>query len=155
PAPLTITADDQFEVYGAGLPALTVSYSGFVNNDTAASLTTLPTLSTTATANSHVADYVITVGGAVDSNYSITYVNGTLHVTPAPLTISADSKSMVYGAALPTLTASYVGFVNGDTAAVLTVQPTLFTTATAASHVGTYKITASGAVDPDYKITYL
>jgi len=35
PAPLVITADDQQMTYGATLPALTVSYSGLVNGDTA------------------------------------------------------------------------------------------------------------------------
>ena len=59
-------------------------------------------------------------------------------MTPAPLTITADTQSKAYGAALPALTASYSGFVNGDTAGSLTTLPTLTTTATAASHVGTY-----------------
>ena len=48
---------------------------------------------------------------------------GTLTVTPAGLTITADDQTKVYGAALPTLTASYSGFVNGDTAASLTIRP--------------------------------
>ena len=82
-----------------------------------ASLTTQPTLTTTATASSHVAGspYAITASGAVDSDYTISYVAGTLTVTPAPLTITANNQTKVYGAALPTLTASYTGFVNGDT----------------------------------------
>ena len=46
-------------------------------------------------------------------------------------------------AALPTLTASYNGLVNGDQPVSLTTPPTLATTATAASHVGSYSITAS------------
>ena len=54
---------------------------------------------------------------------------------------------MVYGSALPTLTASYSGFVNGDNAANLTTPPNLSTTATSASPVGNYPITASGGVD--------
>ena len=157
--PLTITANNQSKVYGAALPTLTASYSGFVNGDTSASLTTQPTLSTTATANSHVAvnPYAITAGGAVDSDYSISYVAGSLTVTTAPLTITANNKSKVYGAVLPTLTASYSGFVNGDTSASLTTQPTLTTTATASSHVAgnPYSITASGAVDTDYSISYV
>ena len=155
---MTITADNQTKVYGAALPTLTASYSGFVNGDTAASLTTPPTLSTTATASSHVAGspYAITASGAVDPDYTISYAAGTLTVTPAPLTITANNQTKVYGAALPTLTASYSGFVNGDTAASLTTQPTLTTTATASSHVAgsPYAITASGAVDPDYTISY-
>src|SRR6185503_13605022 len=35
---LTITADNKNKVYGAALPALTATYSGFVNGDTPASL---------------------------------------------------------------------------------------------------------------------
>ena len=156
-AALTITADNQTKVYGAALPTLTASYTGFVNGDTSASLTTQPTLVTTATASSHVAGspYAITASGAVDSNYSITYVAGSLTVTTAPLLITADNQTKVYGAALPTLTVSYSGFVNGDSSASLTTQPTLTTTATASSHVAgnPYTITASGAADSDYSIT--
>src|SRR4029077_15611667 len=146
PVALTITADNQTKAYGASLPALTASYSGFVNGDNSASLTTQPTLATTATPASHVAGnpYVIIASGAVDADYTISYVAGTLTVTPVALTITADAKTKAYGAALPALTASYSGFVNGDTAASLTTQPTLATTATAASQVGSYTITASG-----------
>ena len=57
---------------------------------------------------------------------------------------------------MPTLTATYSGFVNGDSSASLTTQPTLTTTATSSSHVigGPYTITANGAVDADYTIGY-
>ncbi len=146
-------------MYGSALPTLTASYSGFVNGDTSASLTTQPTVSTTATAASHVAGspYSITASGAVDTDYTISYVAWTLTVTKAALTITANNQTKVYGAALPTLTASDSGFVNGDTAASLTVQPTISTTATAASHVSgsPYSITANGAVDSDYSISYV
>jgi autotransporter-associated beta strand protein len=159
PATLTITANNQTMLYGGGLPALTAGYSGFANGDTSSNLTVQPTLSTTATAASHVSGnpYSITASGAVDPNYTISYVPGTLTVMPAPLGITAGSQTMVYGAALPTLTVSYSGFVNGDTSSNLTVQPTLSTTATAASHVlgSPYSITASGAVDADYTISYV
>jgi hypothetical protein len=158
PVALTITADSKTKVYGSALPALTASYTGLVNGDTSGSLTTPPTLSTTATAASHVSGspYSVTASGAVDPDYTISYAGGSLAVTPAALTITADSKTKVYGAALPALTASYSGLVNGDTAASLTPQPTLITTATAASHVAgsPYPITASGAVNTDYTISY-
>jgi hypothetical protein len=159
PVGLTITADSKTKPYGASLPVLTASYSGFVNGDTAANLTTLPTLSTSVTAASHVSGspYSITASGAADSDYTISYVAGTLSITPVPLTITADSKTKPYGAAVPALTASYSGFVNGDTAANLTTQPTLSTSVTAASHVSgsPYSITASGAADSDYTISYV
>ena len=152
---LTITASNASKLYGAALPTLSASYSGFVNGNTSASLTTQPTLSTTATAGSNVGSYAITASGAVDPNYTISYVAGSLSVTPAPLTITANNQTRVYGAANPTLTATYGGFVNGNTTASLTTQPTISTTATATSNVGSYPITVGGAVDPNYTISYL
>src|SRR5207253_3039129 len=97
PALLTITPDNESKVYAAAVPALTVTYSGFVNGDTAASLSTAPTLSTTATAASHVGHYSITASGAVDADYTISYASGTLTVTPALLTITTNDQSKVYG----------------------------------------------------------
>src|SRR5206468_3850874 len=47
PAPLTITASNASVTYGDGAPAISASYSGFVLTDTAASLTTPPTCTTT------------------------------------------------------------------------------------------------------------
>ncbi|MFQ6603639.1 beta strand repeat-containing protein, partial [Flavobacterium sp. C3NV] len=152
---LTITADDQTKVYGSVNPALTASYSGFVNGDTAASLITPPTISTTALDASPVGTYTITASGAVSDNYDFTYVNGNLIITKSLLTITADDKTKVYGEANPTLTASYSGFVNGDTATNLTTSPTITTTALDASPVGTYTITASGAVSDNYDFTYV
>jgi hypothetical protein len=81
--------------------------------------------------------------------------NVLINVTTASLTISASNQSKIYGTALPTLTATYSGFVNGDTAASLTTAVTLSTTATATSPIGTYPITASGAVDTNYAISYV
>ncbi len=157
PATLTITANNQTKVYGAALPALTVTYGGFVSGDTAASLTTAPTVNTTATAASHVAGspYAITASGAVDSNYNISYVGGSLTITPAPLTITANNQTKVYGAPLPTFTANYSGFVLGDTPNVLSGTLTFSTTATASSPVGTYAVTPGGQTSTDYAITYM
>src|SRR5207248_4888773 len=107
PAPLTITADSKHKAYGAALPSLTVSYSGFVNGDSATTLAnspnTAPSCSTTATASSHVAGnpYSITCSGAADSDYSIGYVAGTLTVDPVTLTITAASHLNTYGAKAP------------------------------------------------------
>jgi hypothetical protein len=99
PAPLTITADNKGKVYGAPLPALTASYSGFVNGDTAASLTTAPTLVTTASPSGSVGSYPITASGAVDPNYTISYVAGTLTVSQAgtSTTVAANSSTSVFG----------------------------------------------------------
>ena len=158
PATLTIAANPATKVYGATLPTLTASFVGFVNGDTAASLTTQPILTTAATASSPVLSgvYDIRVSKASDPNYNISYIDGTLTVTPAPLIITANNVVKLYGAALPTLTASYYGFVNGDTVLSLTTAPTLTTTGTANSPVtgNPYPITVSGASDLNYIIEY-
>ena len=154
PAPLTVTADNKTIAYGAALPALTASYSGFVNGDTAASLATPATLTAPAGIGSAAGAYPIIPAGAAGSNYTITFVNGTLTITPVALTVTADNQTKAYGAALPALTASYSGFVNGDTAANLAAPVTLTTSATSGSTAGQYSITASGAASPNYTIAF-
>ena len=78
-APLTITADNKVLPVGAPLPTLTFTSTGLVEGD---SLTTQPTLSTTATTGSSVGTYAITISGATaSSNYAVTLVNGTLTIT--------------------------------------------------------------------------
>ena len=103
-ATLTVTANNQTKVYGTPNPALTVSYSGFVAGDNTGSLATQPTASTTALTSSPVGTYPITVSGGVSANYNFVYVAGTLTVTKATLTVTADDKSKVYGTANPPLT---------------------------------------------------
>jgi len=79
--------------------------------------------------------------GGGGSYGAATPVNKTITVTPALLYVTAYGQSKVYGAALPALTYAYAGFVNGDTAAKATSGvPTLSTTATVSSAVGTYPI---------------
>ena len=158
PAPLTISADNQSKVYGAAMPTLTASYTGFVNGDTTASLTKPTGTGCSADATSHVSGspYSITVSGAVDSDYNISYVAGTLTVTPAPLTIAANQseQSLRSGAAHFDGELHWTGerrhfatFNNSPN-----TPPSLATTATAASHVAgsPYTITVSGAIDTDY-----
>ncbi|WP_194383032.1 MBG domain-containing protein, partial [Belliella aquatica] len=77
--------------------------------------------------------------------------DGVLEVTKASLTITADDKDKVYGSENPSLTFTYVGLVNGDTK-VVTV-PSISTTATLSSGVGTYPITLTGGFDPNYDIS--
>jgi hypothetical protein len=58
----------------------------------------------------------------------------------APLTVTADNKTMLYGGTVPALTSTPTGFVNGDTASVLTGAPTLSTIVTSTTLPGTYAI---------------
>jgi hypothetical protein len=75
-------------------------------------------------------------------------------VAAAPLAITASSGTMTVGSTPPTIVPSYHGFVNGDTSASLSTQPTCSTTATPSSPAGTYPTNCSGATDPNYTFTY-
>jgi gliding motility-associated-like protein len=154
-ASLTVTAINQTKVYGAVNPTLTINYTGFVNNDTQANLTTQASTATTVTTTSGAGTYPITVSGAISANYTFTYTAGVFTVSPAALTITANSLSKSYGAANPTLTLSYSGFVGTDNNTKLTTQPTLSTTAVTNSPVSTYPITPAGATAANYAITFV
>ena len=146
------------KVYGAALPSFTDTIVGFKGSDTSSIVSGL-TLSTTATASSNVGSYTISGSGASATSsdstpYVISYLSGTLSVTAAALSVTANAASRNYGVANPTFSATYSGFVNGDTSSNLTTAPTFATTATTASAVGSYTITPSGAVDSNYSFTY-
>ena len=158
-APLTVTANDQTKVYGSANPALTITYSGFVNGETASVLATAPTAATQVNGTTNAGTYAdaITVTGGVDENYSISYIAGDFTVTKAPLTVTANDQTKVYGSANPALTITYSGFVNGETASLLATVPTASTQVGATTSAGTYAdaITVSGGVDENYSFTYV
>jgi len=79
-AQLTATADDKSVDYTLPIPDLTVSYSGWVNNETLNVLDEQPALSTTAVQNNLPADYQITLTGGLDNNYDLALENGTLTI---------------------------------------------------------------------------
>ena len=142
-APLSVTADAKTKAYGAANPALTATITGYVNGETSAVVSGTPALSTVANPTSSVGGYAITaaIGTLTSANYSFGLVDGSLTVTKAPLTVTADDKTRTSGAADPTFTATLTGFVNGETSAVVTGAATFSSTATPTSAAGTYPIT--------------
>jgi len=144
-APLYVTAYAKTKVYGAPLPTLTYAFAGFVNGDTPATATTgAPILSTSATVSSPVGPYPITVAPGTltaASYYTLVFKTGTLTVTPAVLTVTANNATAVFNQPLPALTYGVTGFVNGDSVSVLSNAPNETTTATVGSDVGPYPIT--------------
>jgi hypothetical protein len=123
-------------VYASANPSFSASYSGFVNGDTSSVVSGL-SIATTAVTGSGAGTYPIAASGASAANYSISYVGGTFTVSQAPLTITANNASRAYGSANPAFTASYSGFVNGDTPSVIS-NLSITSNATVASSVGTY-----------------
>jgi hypothetical protein len=85
PAVLTVTANDDTKVQGSANPSLSAGITGFVLGETEAVLTTAPSCATTAVDSSPLGDYPITCSGASATNYTFTYVPGTLHVVAGDL----------------------------------------------------------------------
>lgn len=153
-AALTITASSASVSFGGDIPAVTPIYGGFVNGDDQFDLAAQPTCSTTATDTSPPGDYPSTCSGASASNYTITYVAGTVSIVRAVLDVTASSATISYGSAPPSITPFYDGFLNGDGPSSLTTQPTCSTTVTAATPAGSYTSSCSGGVSPNYTFVY-
>ncbi len=99
PAPLTITASSGTTTYGQTPVVVMASYMGFVNQETSSNLTTLPTCAPLLTITSAPGTYPSSCSGAVDPNYSISYVGGTVTISQATTvtTLSLSSPTINYG----------------------------------------------------------
>ena len=76
-------------------------------------------------------------------------------VAKAPLIVTVDNKEIIYGDDVPTYTASYSGFVNGETEENLIGSLVLSCDYEKNSDIGNYLITASGLSSENYEITYV
>ena len=145
---VTIMANSYAIKYGDDIPTLEFTTDG-------GTLSGTPTLSCEATSASPVGTYPITVTKGSVENYNVTYVVGTLTIEKAPLTITAQSYSMVQGEEFPEFEALYDGFKNGETESALKRKPQLATLADEYSGPGDYEIIVSGARSDNYDISYV
>ncbi|MBR2234687.1 MAG: leucine-rich repeat protein [Prevotella sp.] len=153
PATLTAKVQDVSRLYGDENPQFSSNYTGFVSGEDDSVLTNHGTITTTATKKSNVGAYPIKQSGAKAQNYVFTYVDGTLTVNKAPLTMTANDKTMTYGSTVPTLDVTYQGLKNNETVPAWTTALTITTTATKTSKVGFYPITISDAEAKNYDLT--
>jgi hypothetical protein len=141
---LTITTDNQSRVFGEMDPVFTYVVSPSVGLDTP------PTCTTTAVVLSPAGTYPISCTDATAAGYNVGYVPGTLTITALPiLTITADNKTRVVGAADPAFT-----FVVSPSVSLI-APATCTSTAIASSPAGTYPISCTGAVVAGYTISYV
>lgn len=157
-AGLTITAKDAARVYDglAYTGGNGVTYAGFVNNETAAVLIGTITYSGTSQGAIDANSYVITPGGVSSANYAIQYADGSLVISKASLTITAKDAAIVYdGLAYSGGNGvSYAGFVNNETATVLTGTVTYSGTSQGAINVNSYVIIPGGVSSGNYTIQF-
>ena len=145
----TVTAEAKTKVYGAAEPSFTTVVSGLQNGDAAGVIQ----YTVSRTAGENVGTYTITPSGAAtQGNYNVTYVAASMTISRATATVTAQSKTKVYGTADPELTAVVSGLRNGDAASVIQYA----VSRTAGENAGTYTITPSGsATQGNYDVTYV
>ncbi len=149
PAPLTITANDQDKTYGQTVTFAGTEFSaaGLVNGD---SISSVSLSSTGAAATASVGSYAIEASNAMGSglnNYAISYVSGTLEVTPASLTITASAVSGVYGKVRLNDSTGFsaVGLQNGETIGSVSLSSDATLSSLNDFNVGAWTITPSAA----------
>jgi hypothetical protein len=150
-APLTVAVNSSSRAYGATNPIFSGTITGLLNADNITA-----TYACAATPSSTVGTYSITPTLADPdgklSNYTLISSNGTLSVTRAGLTVTANNASRTYGAANPVFTGAITGIQNNDA-----ITATYASTATTSSPPGTYPIVPSladpGNRLPNYDVT--
>ena len=132
-----------FTYNGAG-QGPTANFTGSTNSRTSQYVGVTFTYGPSANVPTNVGTYYLTNTVAVDVNYFGTANSRTFTINPASLLVRANDTSRNFGAANPTFTASYSGFVFGQTLGTSDVggAPLLTTTADANSAAGNYPIIA-------------
>ncbi|MEN9355017.1 MAG: hypothetical protein RL318_2342, partial [Fibrobacterota bacterium] len=107
PKSVTVTVRSTLKVYGDLDPVLSYATEGLVGTDSLSG-----TLSRSP--GESVGVYSIGLGSLSHPEYALTFVSGTLSITPRPATVTVHSASKVYGDLDPALTFSAEGLVGTD-----------------------------------------
>ena len=124
--PLTITAGSATKEYdGTALTQDSFTHTELVPGDSiwSVSIVDSQTVAGTSANKPSEADIQNSSQVKVSANYNITYVNGTLEVTPRPLTITADGATKEYdGTALTKNTYTHTALIAGDSIWSVTIS---------------------------------
>ena len=135
PRPLHITANNRTKTYGQTVAFAGSEFTpiGLQNSETigTVTLTSAGTISSAPVSSSPYSIVPSAAAGGTFSpgNYAISYTNGTLSVSPAPLGITANNRTKTYGQTVTFASTEFtpVGLKNSET-------------------VGTVTLTSSGAI---------
>ena len=140
---ITITIDDKTTVYGEEIVELTsqVTEGNIVNNDELG-------IDLTKAEGNNVGEYEIT-GTANNTNYNVTFVNGTYTITPREVTITIDDKTSVYGEDIVDLTSQVTSgsVINNDDLGINLTKAE-------GTNAGEYEITGT-ASNTNYNVTFI
>jgi hypothetical protein len=148
---LTVTANNTSKLYGAANPAFSCTYTGFVNGESTSSISGSPSYACEATVSSIAGipvPIVISVNTLSSSNYTFALVNGFLTINPAPITVTANNATKVYGTINPSFTSVVSGAQNEE---IITVTYTC--TANLSTAVGTSTPIVPSVSNTNYTVT--
>ncbi|MEY9153217.1 two-partner secretion domain-containing protein [Bradyrhizobium japonicum] len=155
-AALTISANASKIYDGLAFSGGSVAYSGFMNGETASVLSGTLSYGGTAQGAVNAGRHSLTASGLSSANYAITYVDGSLTVNKAPLTIAVNGVTKNYdGVLFSGGSAIYSGFVNGEGLSALSGTLVYGGSAQGTRNPGVYSIAASGLTSANYDITYV
>ncbi|MBJ7417228.1 MAG: hypothetical protein JHC88_17545, partial [Niveispirillum sp.] len=146
PAALTVTAGSETKIYGDADPTLSYSATGLVAGDRISGDVRRAT-------GENAGTYAVEQGSlSAGPNYTLTFQAGTLTITPAALTVTANAVSRIYMDEDPELTFTVAGLKRGDSASSV-VSGLL--RRTVGEDVGAYAI-AQGSLtaNANYKLSF-
>jgi hypothetical protein len=132
--------------------------SGFISGDVVA-VTGGPVYSSADAGSRALLQGTVTLAGADAGNYSLSWVNGSGTITPAPLTVTANADARFIGMTdtVGYDGVSYHGFVDGQTSGVLGGTLSISRSNAAVGAAGTYSgvLVPAGLTSNNYSITFV
>ncbi|MBN9241412.1 MAG: hypothetical protein J0I98_01315, partial [Mesorhizobium sp.] len=159
PAPLSIAADDRSKVYGDTFAFTGGEFSstGLQNGESIGHVD-LTSTGQTNTAGAAGSPYAIKASGAAGgnfdiTNYAVTYMDGHLTVTPAPITVAANGGTSVYGSSPSDPGFLAAGLKNGEGLSALTGLSNSFGI-TNVTGAGAHTLVVAGTLtNPNYAVS--
>jgi len=134
----------------------TITYVGFIDNDTYLSLSGIVIFSGSYITALNTGIYTINVSGLSSDKYYLDFQSGNLIINQIILNISINNYIKIYNGQsdMPDYIVNYSGFIPGENYLNLLGSLTLSGTFLNAINVGTYTIIPSGYYSPNYNIIY-
>ena len=134
----------------------TVTYVGFIDNDTYQSLSGSIIYDGTYISALNTGTYAITCNGLTSDKYYLDYQIGNLFILPATLNISINNYIKIYNGLndMDDYIVNYSGFISNENNSNLSGSLILSGTFLTAVNVGIYTIIPSGYYSANYNIVY-
>ena len=148
PRNINVAINNVSATYGDSLKSLSWSKTSgsYASGENSSSLGVR--LSTSATSASNVGNYPIT-GNWTNSNYHITFTNGTYSIKAKSINIKVNDVVQIYGTS-PNVTgcsSSISGLVNGDTESDLNISYRISSSITSSTNIGNYPNSISATIN--------